>query len=184
MVRKIVHQYHINTASFTWGSKIIEDICGFAPLQCLIDPKSSRHLLNQSDSKLKPTAAWLLLFSCASSSLLVYTSSFHRLLETLLLFLIDYFGFCALKHKDLKQTRQNMCLKRTDLEELAETLTKQEPLLWEKPNIVLYREVKEASGRNDFNISRNHHIPSLIVLIRSPGGFVAKSCPGRQTWSR
>ena len=37
--------------------------------------RNSRHPLNQSDLKLKPIASWLLTFSCALDSLLVYEFS-------------------------------------------------------------------------------------------------------------
>ena len=46
-------------------SKVIRDCFGFASLSSVIGLESSRHPLNQSDSKLKPIATWSLAFSRA-----------------------------------------------------------------------------------------------------------------------
>ena len=56
-------------------SKVIRDYFVFALLRFVIGPENSRHSLNQSDSKLQSSATWLLVFSRASSNLLVFTSS-------------------------------------------------------------------------------------------------------------
>ena len=56
-------------------SKVIRDYFVFALLRFVIGPENSRHFLNQSDSKLQSSAIWLLVFSRASSNLLVFTSS-------------------------------------------------------------------------------------------------------------
>ena len=50
---------------FNWVSKVIRDCIGFALLCSVIGLENSRHLLNQSDTKLKPIATWLLAFSRA-----------------------------------------------------------------------------------------------------------------------
>ena len=42
-----------------------------ASLCSVIGPESSRHFLNQSDTKLKPTATWSPTFSRASGTLLL-----------------------------------------------------------------------------------------------------------------
>ena len=50
---------------FNWVSKVIRDCIGFALLCSVIGLENSRHLLSQSDTKLKPIATWLLAFSRA-----------------------------------------------------------------------------------------------------------------------
>ena len=85
------------TRTFRNGmSKLIRDRFGFASLSSLIGLKVSRHLLNQSDAKRKPTASWPLAFSRASRSLLVLTLSSDWLLVMFSFVLIgksDFFGF-------------------------------------------------------------------------------------------
>ena len=63
----------VTRAIFSWASKAIRDFFDFALLRWDINPENSRHFLNQSDSWLKPIAAWLLAFLCAPSCLLVFT---------------------------------------------------------------------------------------------------------------
>ena len=87
-------------------SKLIRDRFGFASLSSLIGLKVSRHLLNQSDAKRKPTASWPLAFSRASRSLLVLTVSSDRLLVMFSFAVIGRcdsfgFGFTPLNRKGL-----------------------------------------------------------------------------------
>ena len=89
------------TRTFRNGmSKLIRDRFGFASFSSLIGLKVSRHLLNQSDAKRKPTASWPLAFSRASRNLLVLTVSSDRLLVMFSFAVIgrcDSFGL-ALRH--------------------------------------------------------------------------------------
>ena len=43
------------TEIFSWESKVIRDCFGFASFRYVIGPENSPHVLNQSDSTLKPT---------------------------------------------------------------------------------------------------------------------------------
>ena len=52
-------------AIFNWVSKVIHDCISFPSLRSVIGSKNSRHLLNQSDAKLKPIVTWSLKFSRA-----------------------------------------------------------------------------------------------------------------------
>ena len=67
-------------AIFNWVSIIIRDCFGSGWLCFPIGLENSRHLLNQSDTKLKINAAWSFAFSRASSSWLVLTLSSHWLM--------------------------------------------------------------------------------------------------------
>ena len=62
---------------FNWVSKVIRNCFGFHLLRSVIVWKNPRHLLNQSDAKLKPIATWSHAFSCAWRSLRVSASSSH-----------------------------------------------------------------------------------------------------------
>ena len=70
---------------------------GFALLQSVIGLETSRHTLNQSDTKLEPITAWSLAFSrVLKSRLHAFTFSSHWLLVIFTFVLIgrcDYFGF-------------------------------------------------------------------------------------------
>ena len=52
-------------AIFNLVLKVIRDCIGFALLCSVSGLENSRHLLSQSDTKLKPIATWLLAFSRA-----------------------------------------------------------------------------------------------------------------------
>ena len=69
-------------------SKVIRDFIGFDSLRSVIGLENSRHLLNQSDSKLKPIVTWSLAVSRASGSLHVFTLISHWFLVILHLFLL------------------------------------------------------------------------------------------------
>ena len=56
-------------------SKVIRDCFDFSLPRYAIGSKNSRHLLNQSDSILKPITTWLHAFSRALGCLRVFTSS-------------------------------------------------------------------------------------------------------------
>ena len=76
--------------------KVIRDCIGFALLRSVIGLENSRHPLNQSDAKVKPTVTWLLTFSRASGRLPVFTLSSHWLplkFSFVLIGRYDYFGF-------------------------------------------------------------------------------------------
>ena len=47
--------YFTFTEIFSWESKVIRDCFGFASFRYVIGPENSPHVLNQSDSTLKPT---------------------------------------------------------------------------------------------------------------------------------
>ena len=47
--------YFTFTEIFSWESKVILDCFGFASFRYMIGPENSPHVLNQSDSTLKPT---------------------------------------------------------------------------------------------------------------------------------
>ena len=49
-------------ATVNWVSNIIWDCSGFPQFRYMIGPENSRHFDYQSDSKLKPSATWLLAF--------------------------------------------------------------------------------------------------------------------------
>ena len=71
----------------------------------LIGPEISRHLLNQSDAKLKPIVTWSFAFSRACGSLRVFTLSSHWFLAIFIFALIglcDFsgFGFTTLANSD------------------------------------------------------------------------------------
>ena len=77
-------------------SKVIRDCIGFALLCPVSGLENSRHLLNQSDTKLKPIATWLLAFSRALGWLHAFTSISHWLpliFSFLLICRCDHFGF-------------------------------------------------------------------------------------------
>ena len=59
-------------------------------------PENSRHSLNQSDAKLKPTTTWSPAFSRALGRVVVFTLSSHWLLKvfsSLLIGCCNYFSF-------------------------------------------------------------------------------------------
>ena len=65
-------------AVFNRMSKVIAKLLiGFALPCYMIGLKISRHLLNQSDAKRKPTATWSHVFSRASRRLRVFATSSH-----------------------------------------------------------------------------------------------------------
>ena len=53
-------------------SNIIWDCSGFPQFRYMIGPENLRHFDYQSDSKLKPSANWLLAFSRPSGCLFVF----------------------------------------------------------------------------------------------------------------
>ena len=72
------------------------DCFGFALLRYVIAPGNSRHNLNQSNVKLKPTTTWSLAFSRALRRLPVSTLCSHWLIIMVTFFLIGschHFGF-------------------------------------------------------------------------------------------
>ena len=72
------------------------DSFGFALLRYVIGPGNSRHNLNQSNVKLKPTTTWSLAFSRALRRLPVSTLCSHWLIIMVTFFLIGschHFGF-------------------------------------------------------------------------------------------
>ena len=66
------------------------------PYFAVIGPENSRHSLNQSDAKLKPTTTWSPAFSRALGRVVVFTLSSHWLLKvfsSLLIGCCNYFSF-------------------------------------------------------------------------------------------
>ena len=59
----VIHSLVPNRAIFNLVLKVIWDCIGFALLGSVSGLENSRHLLSQSDTKLKPIATWLLAFS-------------------------------------------------------------------------------------------------------------------------
>ena len=56
------------------------DCTGFVPLRTVIGLENSRHSVNQSKTKIKPTATWSRVFSHFSGRLQVCNTSSYRLL--------------------------------------------------------------------------------------------------------
>ena len=93
-------------AIFNLVLKVIRDCIGFALLCSVSGLENSRHLLSQSDTKLKPIATWLLAFSRAKGRLHAFTSISHWLPVIFSFVLIgscDYFGF-GLRHSIEKRS--------------------------------------------------------------------------------
>ena len=71
---------------FNWVSKVIRDCIGFALLCSVSGLENSRHLLSQSDTKLKPITTWLHAFTSISHWL-------PLIFSFVLIGRCDYFGF-------------------------------------------------------------------------------------------
>ena len=67
-----------------WNSQLnceaIVDCTGFVPLRTVIGLENSRHSVNQSQTKIKPTATWSGVFSHVRGRLQVCKTSSYRLL--------------------------------------------------------------------------------------------------------
>ena len=76
----------VNIVIFNWVLKVIRDCIGFALLCSVIGLENSRHLLSQSDTKLKPITTWLHAFTSISHWL-------PLIFSFVLIGCCDYFGF-------------------------------------------------------------------------------------------
>ena len=81
---------------FQWASKVSQNLFGFTALFSVIGLNNSHHPLDQSDTRIKTTATWAIVFSHAFSSFLVFILSSHWL-TIMLIFVMsgrwEYLGF-------------------------------------------------------------------------------------------
>ena len=97
----VIEEIQVRYEIFNWVSKIMLDSFTFVFwFSSVICPENLRRFLNQSDSKLKPTATWSPAFSCA---LLFEFSLAHGVIFFAMAGCCDCFGysFTTLKRKAL-----------------------------------------------------------------------------------
>ena len=90
-------------------SKVIRDCCYFSLPHYVIGSENSRHLLNQSDSILKPITTWLHAFSRALGCLRVFALSSRWLIIIFpcYVWLLWWFGIWLYNTQTKRNTRSN-----------------------------------------------------------------------------
>ena len=142
-------------------SKVQGDCVGFALLRSVIGLKNARHLLNQSDAKLKPIATWSLAFSRAWGRLHVFTLTSHWLLVMSTLLLIgrcnDFgFDFTTLNRKALYINAGFVQVRNLESHAIFNTISFFRP--WKSRKVIKkWRKVIFFRG------NKRHEIPRRIV---------------------